>query len=197
MVMTTAIAGTRGKTDIKNHWRHAYLWWKDDLQGSGSCWVCFCCVPRRKRKALALYSGEEIIMGYLIPIPCQRMCEWAIDGRKYAGKQQHRSWKASRVSRQKWITKTAYAVIENAAIRNTLAARSWQKYSAPMMTAATATFQAWSSEELERWEPAQAAVISIWKKDEVTNFKSFLSQIRKRYLQNRLKSGWIGRKKHL
>lgn len=27
------------------------------------------------------------------------------------------------------------------------------------------------------------------KKDEVTNFKSFLSQTRKRYLQNRLKSG--------
>ena len=26
------------------------------------------------------------------------------------------------------------------------------KYSAPMMTAATATFQAWSSEELDRWD---------------------------------------------
>ena len=60
--------------------------------------LCFCCVPRRKRKALALYSGEEIIMGYLIPIPCQ--------------------------SKEETDEQTAYAVIENAAIRNTLAARS-------------------------------------------------------------------------
>ena len=68
------------------------------LEAAGSCWVCFCCVPRRKRKALALYSGEEIIMGYLIPIPCQ--------------------------SKEETDEQTAYAGIENAAIRNTLAARS-------------------------------------------------------------------------